>query len=83
VNIDLVTHILSIIQSENYLESPEKQARVCDCEKQIDQLVYKLYSLMPEEIETVGGENEDAKEEAHYGISEEILGFEFLQNYIS
>lgn len=71
MNIDFVNHILSLMQSENYLENPEKQVRVCDCEKQIDpvrclltdgvdQLVHKLYVLTPEEIKIVEGENEDA-----------------------
>lgn len=73
MNIDFVNHILSLIQSENYLENPEKQTRVCDCEKQIDsvrcllsnwveQLIHKLYDLTAEEIKIVEGENEDAKE---------------------
>ncbi|MDW7726786.1 MAG: hypothetical protein SCH70_06665 [Candidatus Methanoperedens sp.] len=36
----------------------EKHARVKILEKQIDQLVYKLYDLNPEEIQIVEGFNE-------------------------
>ena len=42
----------------DYFDSPEKQARVKTLENQIDQLVYKLYDLTPEEIEIVEGFNE-------------------------
>lgn len=37
----------------DYLDSPEKQARVKTLEKEIDQLVYELYDLTPEEIAIV------------------------------
>jgi hypothetical protein len=37
---------------------PQKQARVKTLENQIDQLVYKLYDLTPEEIQIVEGFNE-------------------------
>ena len=42
-------------KDEDYLENSTKQAEVCDYEKEIDQLVYKLYNLTPEEIEIVEG----------------------------
>jgi len=37
------------------LQNPDKQAKVRDLEKHIDQLVYKLYDLTEEEIEIVEG----------------------------
>lgn len=51
--IDLVNKILSLTQSEDYLENPQKQAKVKEYERQIDQLVYKLYDLTDEEIKIV------------------------------
>ena len=50
---DLVEKNLAITAGDDYLENPAKQAKVRDYEKQIDQLVYALYSLTPEEIEIV------------------------------
>jgi len=35
------------------LENPQKQARVKEYERQIDQLVYKLYELTEDEIRIV------------------------------
>jgi len=49
----LVDKILPLNQSEDYLENKEKQAQVKEYEKEIDQLVYKLYDLTPEEIEII------------------------------
>ncbi len=51
--IDLVNKILSLTQSDDYLENPQKQAKVKEYQKQIDQLVYKLYGLSEEEIKIV------------------------------
>ncbi len=51
--IDLVDKILAITQSEDYLhylQNPQKQAEVKEYERQIDQMVYKLYDLTDEEI---------------------------------
>ena len=45
----IVNKILSITKDDNYLENSTKQAKVREYEKQIDQLVYKLYGLTPEE----------------------------------
>jgi len=53
--ITLVDKILAITKSSDYLGNPIKQAKVHDYEKQIDQLVYKLYALTPEEIKIVEG----------------------------
>jgi hypothetical protein len=52
---DLVNQILSITKSEDYAENPQKQAKVKALEEEIDQLVYKLYDLTPEEIKIVEG----------------------------
>ncbi|MFN3599133.1 MAG: hypothetical protein ACK4VK_05295, partial [Aquificaceae bacterium] len=52
----LVDKILSITQLYDYLSNPQKQKEVKKLEKQIDQLVYKLYGLTDEEIKTVEGE---------------------------
>ncbi len=47
---NLVDKILGITKSSDYSENSAKQTKVRDYEKQIDQLVYKLYALTPEEI---------------------------------
>lgn len=51
--IKLVDQILSITKDDDYLDNPDKQAKVKKLEKEIDQLVYKLYELTPEEIKIV------------------------------
>lgn len=55
--IELVDQILYITKEGDYLENPDKQAKVKRLEKEIDQLVYKLYDLTPEEIKIVEGFN--------------------------
>ena len=57
---DCVDRILSITKDDNYLQNPKKQAKVKTLEEEIDQLVYKLYDLTPEEIKIVEGKNENA-----------------------
>ncbi len=47
--------IFAITKDEDYLQSLDKQAKVRNLEKQIDQMVYKLYDLTPEEIAIVEG----------------------------
>lgn len=49
----IVSQILSLTQSEDYLQNPKKQAKVQELEKEIDWLVYKLYGLTEEEIKIV------------------------------
>ncbi len=49
----LVNQMLAITQSEDYFSNPQKQTRIKELEKQIDQLVYKLYDLTEEEIEII------------------------------
>jgi len=48
-----VNQILPLSQSEDYLENPQKQAKVKQYQRQIDQLVYKLYDLRDEEIKII------------------------------
>jgi len=55
--IELVDRILVITKYEDYTVNPQKQAKVKSLEAEIDQLVYKLYDLTPEEIKIVEGEN--------------------------
>jgi hypothetical protein len=51
--VEIVDTILPISQSDDYLQSSQKQAEVKALEAEIDQLVYKLYGLTPEEIKIV------------------------------
>lgn len=51
--ISKVNHILGITEDDDYLENPQKQSKVKAIEAEIDQLVYKLYGLTPEEIKIV------------------------------
>ena len=46
----------TITKDDDYLSNPAKQAKVHEYEGDIDQLVYKLYDLTPEEIRIVEGE---------------------------
>jgi hypothetical protein len=55
--IDLVDQILAITRDEDYLANSAKQAKVKELERQIDQMVYQLYDLTPEEIAVVEGFN--------------------------
>ena len=47
----------SIVKDEDYLSNPAKQAKVKELERQIDQMVYKLYGLTPDEVAVVEGKN--------------------------
>lgn len=51
--ITLVEKILAITKADDYLENPTEQAKVREYERQIDQLVYKLYGLTEEEIKII------------------------------
>jgi adenine-specific DNA-methyltransferase len=51
--IDLVANIFALTRSDDYFENLAKQAQVKEKERQIDQLVYKLYGLAEEEIRIV------------------------------
>ena len=50
---EVVNKILEIAKSNDYKENSEKQSKVKGYEKQIDQMVYKLYGLNEEEIKIV------------------------------
>ena len=50
--IELVSQIIHIFKSKDNLGS-DKQDKISEYEKQIDQLVYKLYGLTPKEIKIV------------------------------
>ncbi len=54
--VSVVDKILSITQTDDYLENQEKQNAVKEYEKQIDIMVYKLYDLTYEEILTIDKE---------------------------
>lgn len=51
--IGIVDKILAITKSTDYLQNSDKQTKVREYEKKIDQLVYKLYRLTQEEIKIV------------------------------
>ena len=53
--IELVDKILNITNDKDYPVNPTKQLQIKDYEKQVDQLVYKLYGLTPEEITVIEG----------------------------
>ena len=55
--VDIVDKILTITKDKDYLDSPDKQAQVNEYESQIDQLVYKLYDLEPDEIKIIENNN--------------------------
>jgi len=50
---ELVDSILVIAKDEDYLENSQKQAKVKQYERQIDEMVYKLYGLTEKEIKIV------------------------------
>jgi len=56
MKIMLVDKILSLTKDNGYLKNPIKQAKVKEYEKEIDQMVYKLYGLTEEEIKIVEGD---------------------------
>ncbi len=51
--ISLVDRILAITKDKDYLENSAKQSKVKEYERQIDQMVYKLYDLTENEIKIV------------------------------
>ena len=57
--IRLVDQILSITKDDDYPDSPDKQVKVKAIVREIDQLVYKLYGLTPDEIKIVEGKDEN------------------------
>ena len=53
--VKMVDEILNIIKGIDFDANTNKQAKVKALEEEIDQLVYKLYCLTPEEIKIVEG----------------------------
>ena len=51
--LEIVDKILMITKNDDYSTSPEKQEKVKEYQSKIDQMVYKLYDLTPEEIKIV------------------------------
>jgi hypothetical protein len=51
--IAMVDRIIAITKDEDYLQNPQKQKKVKTLEREIDQVVYKIYSLTSEEIKIV------------------------------
>ena len=51
--IEKVDKILNLTNDKKYFEDQEKQKKVKEIEKEINQMVYKLYGLTPEEIKIV------------------------------
>jgi len=51
--INLIDKILATTKSPDYFQNETKQKKVKEYEHQIDQLIYKLYDLTPEEIKIV------------------------------
>ncbi|MCB4791943.1 MAG: Eco57I restriction-modification methylase domain-containing protein [Elusimicrobia bacterium] len=51
--IEIVDKILVVTKFNDYMENPTKKEEVKEYEKQIDQMVYKLYGLTKEEIKIV------------------------------
>ncbi len=51
--IDIVDKILDLTKERDYMQNSAKQEQVKELERQIDQMVYKLYGLTEEEIKTV------------------------------
>ena len=51
--VDFVDKIITITKTDNYFERATKQTKVKEYERQIDQMVYKLYDLTDKEIKIV------------------------------
>lgn len=53
--VDIVNKIMKVTKSKESLSNPDILLQVKEYSKQIDQIVYKLYDLTPEEIKVVEG----------------------------
>lgn len=53
--INLVDKIITLTQSEDYLQKQSRQSKVKEYEAEIDQMVYALYGLTEDEIKIVEG----------------------------
>jgi hypothetical protein len=54
--VEIIDNIHEITKDENYLNNSTKQAKVREYEKQINQMVYKLYGLTEDEIKIIEGD---------------------------
>jgi hypothetical protein len=54
--VEIVNKIIDITKEKDYLMDVDKQEQVDEYENKIDQLVYELYKLTPEEIAIVEGD---------------------------
>ncbi|HDY75316.1 MAG TPA: class I SAM-dependent DNA methyltransferase, partial [Candidatus Marinimicrobia bacterium] len=52
---NVIKRIHSITKDADYLQNPQKQAKIKALEREIDQMVYQLYGLTKEEIRIVEG----------------------------
>ena len=57
--IELVESIIGIKQSDDYLQNVQNHKQIETLKSEIDQLVYKLYNLTPQEIKIVEGKDEN------------------------
>ncbi|MBF4482487.1 hypothetical protein, partial [Dehalococcoides mccartyi] len=57
--IEQVNQILSIVRDNGYPDNPAEFPEIMELEKQIDQMVYKLYGLTEEEKMVVEGKPQD------------------------
>lgn len=51
--VDIVKSILKVTDAKNYSEDSKKQAEVREYMKRLDRIIYKLYELVPDEIEMI------------------------------
>jgi adenine-specific DNA-methyltransferase len=51
--VEVIGKIINDMQGNDYMQNSVKQAKVKEYERQIDQMIYKLYGLSKEEIEIV------------------------------
>lgn len=56
--VNLVSKVLEITKNVDYLNNQPRQAKIKEYERQIDQMVYKLYDLTEKEIKIIEGFNE-------------------------
>lgn len=59
----LVDKILLLTQSKDYVQNDRKQLKVKELEKEINQMIYKLYELTCDEVKIVDPEFEISREE--------------------
>ncbi len=70
--IEIVDKILAITKGEDYLQNHSKQTQVKEYQKQIDQLVYKLYGLTYDEVLMIDKEFKMTREDYNNFVSENL-----------